>query len=408
MKIVFVTHFFPYPPHDGGRIGYYNSLKYLSRHHEMVLVSLVGEEDRSHIEAMRSVCSDIVTMPDRGWNLSRTIRGVAGTPPGTASKYFSKEFGELIRETVKKHHPDLVELQHLNTASFLAYCDSHCPVILREHNVEFKVWERQAEHTAQPVLRQAMRLLARRVRTFEAAMAPRFAQCITVSEADERFLREAAPEARITTIPLGVDTEYFFPCPDAMENPFSMVLTGSFAWHPKQHNLRVLLTEIFPRIRMLIPEARLSVVGKGVPPELVELAKKQGVVVTGRVDDVRPHISSASLVLNYLESGGGIALKVLEAMAMRKPVLSNVLGVEGIALVAGRDAEVVDSKEAFAQAAAELLRDTGRRRALAENGYRFVQRNYAWSELVSRFDVAYDAVLSREKARKTRSSGIPT
>ena len=93
---------------------------------------------------------------------------------------------------------------------------------------------------------------------------------------------------------------------------------------------------------------------------------------------------------------------------MRKPVLSNVLGVEGIALEAGRDAEVVDSKEAFARAAATLLLDSDRRRTLAENGCRLVQKNYAWSELVSRFDSVYDAVLSKENARTSRSSGIPS
>ena len=282
MKIIFVTHLLPYPPDDGGKIGFYNALKYLSRHHQMVLVSLVGEGDRDNIEAMRSMCSDVVTMVDRGWNLSRIIRGVAGTPPGTASKYFSKEFGELIRQTVKKHRADLVELQHVNTASFITYCDNSCPVILREHNVEFKVWERHAEHASRPLQRYGLRLLARRVRRFEAAMARRFAQCITVSEADERFLKEVAPEARITTIPSGVDTEYFFPCPDAVEIPFSMVLTGSFAWRPKQHNLRVLLTDIFPRIRALLPKAQLCVVGQGVPLELVKVAEQHGVVVTGR------------------------------------------------------------------------------------------------------------------------------
>jgi glycosyltransferase involved in cell wall biosynthesis len=400
MKIIFVTHLFPYPPDDGGRIGFYNSLKYLARRHEMVLVSLVAEENHDHIAAMRSICSDVVTMVDPGWTLWRMIRGVIGTPPGTASKYFSKEYGELIRKTVKRHKPDLVELQHLNTTSYLPYCQAYCPVILREHNIEFQVWARQAEAATQPLMRQAFRLIAPRVRDYEAKMAAQFAECITVSKADELLLKEAAPEARVTTIPLGVDTEYFFPSAERVEEPFTMVLTGSFAWHPKQHNLRVLLTDIFPKIRSLVPEARLKVVGKGMPQELVKLAEEVGAEVTGAVPDVRPYIDSASLVLNYLESGGGIALKVLEAMAMRKPVLSNVLGVEGIALVAGRDAEVVDSKEAYAQAAAKLLCDPERRRALAENGYRFVMKEYAWCELVSSYEAVYKAVLSRSAATR--------
>ncbi len=398
MKILFVTHMFPYPPDDGGRIGYYNTLKYLSRRHELVLVSLCSKKDEAGLEAMREFCADVVVQEDKGWSASRLARGVAGSPPGTASRYFCRRFGQLLRETIVRHKPDLVELQHANTASYLPFCGNGCPVILREHNVEFKVWERQAEYTNGIVKRLGMRILANRVRSFEADIANRFTRCITVSEADERFLRAVSPGARITTIPLGVDTEYFFPVA-AAEKPCSMVITGSFAWKPKQHNLRVLLSDIYPRIRALLPEAKLTVVGKGVTAELLRLAKDQGVEVAGAVPDVRPYLASASLVLNYLESGGGIALKVLEAMAMRRPVLSNDLGVEGIALTAGRDAEVANSKEEFAQAAARLLRDPLSRGRLSENGYRFVQRSYAWSEISRRFDSVYEEILSAKAAR---------
>jgi glycosyltransferase involved in cell wall biosynthesis len=191
-------------------------------------------------------------------------------------------------------------------------------------------------------------------------------------------------------IPSGVDSEYFFPDCAVAEKPFSMVMTGSFSWKPKQHNLRILVSEIFPLIKGKVPQASFKVVGQGIPAELKTLAEAHGVEITGAVPDVRPYVHEAALVLNYLESGGGIALKVLEAMAMCKPVLSNQDGIEGIpAIVAGKHAAVTDGREAFAAEAAVLLQDAPRRGALAREGYDLVLREYAWDRLAERFHRVY-------------------
>jgi glycosyltransferase involved in cell wall biosynthesis len=181
-----------------------------------------------------------------------------------------------------------------------------------------------------------------------------------------------------------------------------MVLTGGFSWKPKQHNLRVLLAEVMPRIRAQVPEAKLSVVGKGVPEELRRLAERTpGVTVTGAVPDVRPYVWRSSLALNYVESGSGIALKVLEAMAMKKPVLSNSLGCEGIEVESGREVFLADGAEEFAGAAARLLEDAAVRRSLAEKGYQRVQELYSWAAIANRFQDCYETVVAEHSGAKT-------
>jgi len=395
VKILFATHFFPFPPDLGGRIGYFNPLKYLSRQHEMVLFSLADKNDGPNIEAMRGICADVVAYcPATSGRWQRMVRGVVGDPPGTASKYFFPEAGELLRQTIRRLCPDIVELQHLNMAAYLPYCKG-VPVILREHNVEYRVWERFAAVQESWHRKAFFEKLAARVRRYEGEMAERFGCCITVSEADARDLRTVAPRAEVLAIPSGVDAEYFVPDATAGEKPYSMVMTGSFNWKPKQHNLRVLAGEIFPLIKALVPEATLTIVGQGVPPDLKRVAEFCGVRVTGAVPDVRPYVYESALVLNYLESGGGIALKVLEAMAMRKPVLSNREGVEGIdAIVAGKHAAVADGREAFAEQAAELLLNPSRRARLAHEGHEMVQREYAWGQLARRFQQVYEELSS--------------
>ena len=148
-----------------------------------------------------------------------------------------------------------------------------------------------------------------------------------------------------------------------------------------------MIHNVFPRIRALVPEASLTVVGAGVPHELRRFGETiPGVSFTGEVPDVRDYVRRASLVLNYVESGGGIALKVLEAMAMRKPVLSNPLGVEGIELTPGLDVSVRDGPAAFAEGVALLLRDPAQRASLANQGYETVRRNYSCAALTRRFE----------------------
>jgi glycosyltransferase involved in cell wall biosynthesis len=394
LRLLFATHFFPYPPTDGGRIGFFNPIKYLSRRIEVVLVSMVDSEPADFIEEMRRYCVDVKVHRIRKSPYFGLVRGMFLDPPGSYAKYLDKAFGRLIGGAAQEWKVDLVELQGLHTAEYRSYVRP-MPVILRQHNVDYKVWERQAEHANNLRERMYVSMVAPRIKAYEARVAPQFDRCITVSEADADSLRRIAPTAKIETIPSGVDTEYFFPDGATPEEPLSICMTGFFAWQPKQHNLRVLLTEVYPRIRARLPDVRLTVVGKGVPDDLLALASKiPGVTMTGSVADVRPYVRKAALSINYVESGGGIALKVLEAMAMRKVVLSNGLGCEGIKVQHGENVFLADGAESFAEAAVLLLQNNTLRQKIAEGGYRLVKQAYAWERLAGRFQDCYASVLS--------------
>ncbi len=401
MRILMVTHFFPYPPNDGGRLACFNSIKYLSRKNEVVLASMIEPSELQYISEMKRYCLGVETyVRPRGFDFWRLARGMFFDPPGSASKFWNSGFEDVLRKCIARYAVDIVEFEHLNTAAYRRRI-KNVPCILREHNVEYKVWERHSEHAQSTLEKWYVGRCTPRVRAYEAKMAPRFARGLTVSKADARHLAEIAPTARVEGIPFGVDTEYFYPSPEVHEVPYRMVLTGSFEWKPKHHNLRVLLAEIMPRIRAKIPQATLYVVGKGVPDELRRLGERTpGVTVTGMVPDVRPYIWQSSLVLNYLESGGGIALKVLEAMAMRKPVLSNSLGCEGIEVSDRREVCLADGPEDFAATAARLLEDRAVRESIAEAAYRKVLAEYGWEAIVPRLQRLYESVLE-EHSRGT-------
>ena len=372
---------------------------------EIVLVSQVNGEPAEYVEEMKRYCVEVKVHQIQKHPYVGLARGLFGQPPGSYAKYYDPEFGKLIQGAIKEWNIDLVELQCLHTAEYRSWVSS-VPVILREHNVDYKVWERQAQHANNRLEQIYVSMVAPRIRAYEAEVAPQFERCITVSDADTKHLRSVAPAAKIEMIPSGVDTEYFFPDPGIAEEAYSMVLTGRFDWKPKQHNLRVLLTKFYPRIKAKLPKATLKVVGMGVPDELRSLANQlPGVTITGGVADVRPYLHRAELALNYLESGGGIALKVLEAMAMRKAVLSNSLGCEGIRVEHGENVFLADSVESFAEAAVLLLENRVLRQRIADSGYQLAHKEYAWERLAGQFHDCYATVLS-EGVLVTRSGQV--
>ncbi len=391
--------FLPYPPDDGGKIGFFNPIKYLSRKNELSVVCMAdGNVQESSAEGLRDICSNLWIHKRPAWqDPYHLLKGMILRPPGSAAKYWSPVTGQLMREAIALRKPDVVEFHHLNTAVYRSFAGA-LPAVLREHNVEYKVWERHADSATGLAERSYARWTAPRVKRYEAEQTAHFDRCIVVSDADAAHLRGISPGARVEVIPSGVDTEYFYPLPETEELPFSITLTGSFEWKPKQQSLHILLTQVFPRIRARLPEARLYVVGKGIPKWLLRIAlETPGVTATGAVPDVRPYIARSALLINYLESGGGIALKVLEAMAMRKPVLCNSLGCEGIPMRHGIDFLLADGPDEFAAAASCLLTDPALRSALAEEGYRRVLEGYSWNVIAGRLEDCYKNVVEERR-----------
>lgn len=398
MKLLLLSHYFPLPAHDGGRIAFFDSVKYLARAHEVGVVCLAGPGEPTPVAELERFCSfaRVFRYPAHQDSL-RLLAGMALDPPGSLYKYWHPAAGALIAQTAKEFQPDIVECHNLHTAIYRRFCPG-VSTVLRKHNIEFKVWERFAGNAAGGMAARYARWSVPRVRRYEAAVAAEFDRCLVVSPADAEYLSAASPSARLEVIPFGVDTEYFFPQPEVAEEPGSITITGDFGWGPKQQSVTALVTRVFPLLQAQFPAARLYVVGKGVPAHLRARAEKMpGVAITGPVADVRPYIARSSVLINYMVSGGGIALKVLEAMAMQKPVLCNRLGCEGIPVTEGRDVLVADGAEDFATAAAFLLQDAEARRRLAEHGHRRMLETYSWNVVAGRLADCYQGMLDERR-----------
>jgi len=259
------------------------------------------------------------------------------------------------------------------------------PLVLFEHNVEHVIWERVASLERRPVHRALLAIESWKVRRAERRACESADLVIAVSEDDLGRLRRLSPRSRCVAIPTGVDTTYFQPAGSA-EVPRRLVFTGSMDWFPNEDAILFFADAILPRIRAGIPDVSVSVVGRNPSPRLREVAGRAGITVTGTVDDVRPYIDEAALYVVPLRAGGGTRLKIFEALAMGKAVVSTSVGAEGLSLTPGRDVVIADQPEAFAATVMALLRDPARRGALGRAGRDLVQRRYSWDQVTSDFE----------------------
>jgi len=195
----------------------------------------------------------------------------------------------------------------------------------------------------------------------------------------------------VHVVQTGVDTAYFTPIP-GRERAAHLVFTGSMDWLPNEDGMLYFVREILPQIRQVEPDVTLSIVGRAPTPAVARLAELPGIEVTGRVDDVRPHVAAGEVYIVPLRIGGGTRLKIFEAMSMAKVVVSTTVGAEGLPVTPGRDIVIADDPARFAEAVVGLVRDAGARERIANEARRLVVERYDWAAVASDFEEALAAV----------------
>jgi glycosyltransferase involved in cell wall biosynthesis len=187
-------------------------------------------------------------------------------------------------------------------------------------------------------------------------------------------------------VPTGVDTEFFRSTGEVQRDPHNLVFTGSMDWLPNEDAIRYFTEKIMPQVKRTVPDVTLTVVGRNPFPGLVELSKRDpSIIVTGRVDDVRPYMERATAYVVPLRIGGGTRLKIYEAMAMKKPIISTTIGAEGLPLRDGEHLLLADTAEAFAQSIVRVLSDETLARRLGQQAASEVREKFGWSTVARSF-----------------------
>jgi len=213
---------------------------------------------------------------------------------------------------------------------------------------------------------------------------------IAVSEQDAAALRRLVPGLQVTVVPNGVDVSVYaaFHHPTPLLPPHSLLFTGTMDFRPNVDAVLWFVEHVLERVRAAVPDVQFYIVGQRPHRRLDVLKGRPGIVITGSVPDTRPYFADADIYVIPLQSGGGTRLKVLEAMAMKKPIVSTTMGCDGYPLTPGHEAILADDPAQFAQAVIDLLNDPERRKALGEAGFVLAQR-YDWANIVPQLEQVY-------------------
>jgi glycosyltransferase involved in cell wall biosynthesis len=260
-----------------------------------------------------------------------------------------------------------------------------CPTLLFQHNVEAMIWKRHYQAQTNPIKKSYLYNQWRKARRFEYASCRRFDYVVGVSRDDCATMRRDYGIENVADVPTGVDTDYFRPRGHERREPRNLVFTGSMDWLPNQDAVLYFADRIIPLIKRLVPDVTLTVVGRNPYPGLIELSKRDpSITVTGRVDDVRPYIERAGAYIVPLRIGGGTRLKIYEAMAMEKAIISTSIGAEGLPVRDGEELLLADTPEAFAAAVVRTITDEAFTRELGARAGRAVER-CGWNRAAERF-----------------------
>jgi sugar transferase (PEP-CTERM/EpsH1 system associated) len=344
---------------------------------------------------MREVCTDVIAIPRSdppkgSWRFYvDAARHLASPLPYAVEKYRSPAFARRLRGLLAERAFDLIVCDFLFPAINMPGV-LPCPSVVFTHNVESEIWRRHTETKTSTLGRLLYGMQYRRMLRYEPRALARFDGVLAVSEADGETLRRLYPDIirrPVHIVPTGVDTRYFTPaaCPSPPMSR-SVVFTGSMDWLPNEDAMLFFCRETLPLIRREEPDVTLTIVGRAPTPSVSALARQHGVSVTGRVDDVRPYVRDAAVYVVPLRIGGGTRLKIFEAMAMAKAVVSTHVGAEGLPVTDGEHVCLADEPQAFASAVVRLLRDLNRRRQLEAAARALVLERHDWSAVAGRLE----------------------
>jgi sugar transferase (PEP-CTERM/EpsH1 system associated) len=380
-----------WPLNTGGRLRTFHTVAELSQRHQVTVVTTHAPGDDSKaLAAQLPACERVISLEH-----APTKVGSAAFALATTRSWLSPLPLDVWRWRIPAVRQEVERLLSsgdfdLCVADFLVAVPNvplggRVPVVLFEHNVEHMIWKRLAQAPGPRWRRALLEVEWRKMRRYEAAACTAASLTLAVSEADRTLLAAAAPAARVAAVETGVDTDYFAP-DRTHEKPGTIVFTGSLDWYPNEDAVVHFVDAILPRVRGEAPDARFVVVGRNPTAKLRQAAEAAGATVTGTVDDVRPFLAEATVCVVPLRIGGGTRLKIFEALAMAKPVVSTSIGAEGLPVVSGKHIVLADGAGDFARAVVTLLADPARRHRLANAGRALVEERFSWGRVAIDFE----------------------
>ena len=414
MRILWVKADKLLPVQNGGNIRTYHVLRYLSARHELTFYSYYGgTPDPDYERDLQRQLPGAVAVCTGKRELSGAARALdylahIGAPaPYAVSRFADAKVRKQIQTWFRERRFDVAVCDFLDAAVNFPG-NLNLPSVLFQHNVESEIWRRHAATAGNPAIGMMYRMEFRKMLRYERAAVCKFQHVIAVSENDRSLMTQWVDGDRVTVVPTGVDLAEYRPDPAEFDknsdpNPLARIaplvtFVGAMDWEPNVDAVEYFCSEVWPAIKAEMPQARFRIVGRNPDRRVQKWASDssdKSIEVTGRVPSVVEHLRQSSIVIVPLRIGGGTRLKIYEAMATAKAVVSTTVGAEGLDVHHGRDIILADDPHAFAQAVIMLLRDSELRRRYEKAAAETAAR-YDWPAIGERFSEVLQSVAKKK------------
>lgn len=409
MNILVVTERIPYPIYFGSAIRIYPPFRILGKRHKLVLFCFIGSETHlKYFPQVQEIFHTVRYMNKRNKG-KRELKGrlmnmLSLKPtPIIERQYpnFFKTVSDTIKTIISEEKIDIVFTHGQYMAQYTnGIRNAHKVLDLVDSETLFS-WRELSKKQMSfslPYMRELFDLI--RIIKWEA-MIPRFhGVTVLVSPKDAEVIHSLSPRARIQVIPNGVDVDYYVPSTvNAKDRSNILAFHGHMSYPPNVDAMLFFCKRIMPIAVKQVADLKLFIVGKNPSPEIENLQDNNHVQVTGFVDDIRPFLAQASICVFPLRRGGGFRNKIVEAMAMGKPVITTTIGAEGLEAVPGKHFIIADRPKEFADHIVGLLRDEQLGNNLGDSAREFVVKRYSWENVAEQFESLYKTLIDQGKAK---------
>lgn len=400
MKVLLVTQVLPYPPDSGPKVKTWNVLKYLAQCHDVTLVSFVRGDQSAEMSHLERYCQAVHTVPmKRGtlrdaWHMARSF---LLHQPFMMVRDNRAEMRRLIDRLVAEEHFDVAHADQLNMCQYARRVPGAFK-LFDAHNALWVLYRRLADTMPSGPKKWLLERDWHLLKAYEGQVCHEFDAVTAVTPEDKAALEEAIGGASdIQVIPITVDTDEVSRIvrrPDANH----VVHVGTMYWPPNIDGVLWFAREVWPLIRARHPTTVFDVIGARPPQQVVSLSQDgNGINVTGYVDDLSPYLAQTGVFAVPLRAGGGMRVKILNALSQGLPIVSTTLGCEGIQVTHGRDILIADTPADFADAVLRVLEDSELAACLSDNGRRLAERVYDYRVACRPLDEIYQRTTMRTK-----------
>lgn len=391
MKILFSSPYVTYPPTYGGTITPYFHLRGLAgRGHDLTMVfPLRRPKDEENLSGLRDFGALVTRRCPPQGNFAIAGEALRTNSSLRVTRHRLSGMGSLLVETLRERGPfDLVYLDTVFTGYLLEAVrrESEAPVLMMEHNVESQVFERLAQNGEALLPKLVSSWEIPRMRAAEQKVYSQATRIMTFSPEDSRTIESSVPTARTVCLGPGVETFVGENLPEPPDRE-TVLFMASYGWPPNVDAAHWMAREVWPLVLPRVPHARLVLAGNDTAGKIRHLADPNRRISTpGFVESAVATTREATLCIAPLRAGGGIRLKIVEALANERPVVTTTVGAEGLGLTAGEHALFADDAATFARHVSDLLLDADRARVLARSGRTEVEHRFAWDRVIDRLE----------------------